>query len=160
MIAHQTAVMAYKIVNSRKPSYLAQKLQVVQQDRELRGNPRMINLPGYKLGISREGFLYRAASLLNMMDEKLRQEPKLETFKSEAKNWVKSKITVKPARNLTARDHVPTNRVRVTANQTPNTITNFVHPVLNTNTQNQAATPATRQPFLEQYFPSLGPADD
>jgi hypothetical protein len=95
-----------------------------------------------------------------MMDEKLRKEPKLETFKSEAKNCVKSNINVKPARNLTPRDYVPTNRVRVTANQTPNTITNYFHPVLNTNTHNQAARPATRQTFLEQYFPSLCPDDD
>ena len=120
----------------------------------------MINFPRYKLGISREGFLYRAASLLNMMDEKLRQEPKLEIFKSEAKKWVKGNITVKPARNQTPRDHLPTNRVRVRANQTPNIITNYFHTVLHPNTQNQASRPATRQTFLEQYFPSLGPNDD
>ena len=156
MIAHQTAVMAYKIVKSKKPSYLAHRLQVRQPGIELRGNPRMITQPGYKLGISREGFLYRSATLLNMMDEKLREEPRLEIFKSESKKWVKKNIKVKPASNATFRDYVP--RVRNSANQAPNTITNYFHPVLNTSTnQDQVIRPATRQTFMEQFFPSLGP---
>ena len=158
MIAYQTSVMAYKIVNSKKPTYLAQRLQVVQPDIELRGNPRMVTQPGYKLGISREGFLYRSASLLNMMDEKLREEPKPENFKTEAKKWVKDNIKVKPASNPTLRDHVP--RARIPANQTPNIITNYFHPVVNTSTQDQAIRPATRQTLMEQFFPSMGPNND
>ena len=58
-----------------------------------------------------------AASLLYMMDKKLRQEPaKLETFKSEAKKWVKGNIQQKSSRNPSPRDQVP--RVGSTANQT------------------------------------------
>ena len=77
MIAHQTVVMAYKIINSKKPDYLARKLRLVDPGRDLRRTQGMIIPPAYSLGISSEGFLFRAATLMNMMDENLRREPSL-----------------------------------------------------------------------------------
>ena len=54
LIAYHTAVLEYKVVKSRKPSYMAQRLQIINSERDLRGNPRMITPPRYKLGISRD----------------------------------------------------------------------------------------------------------
>ena len=150
MIAHQTVVMAYKIINSKKPDYLARKLRLVDPGRDLRGTQGMIIPPAYSLGISREGFLFRAATLMNMMDENLRREPSLEKFKTDAKNWVKQNILIKPLPSQIFRDTIQVDRNQVEPiAAAPNLITRYFHPV-----QNQApqARQATRQTFLEQFF--------
>ena len=147
MIAHQTVVMAYKMIKSKKPDYLA---SIIELGRDMRKTPGMIIPPAYSLGICREGFLYRAATILNMMDENLRREPNLEKFKTGAKNWVKEHILIKPLPSQIFRDNIQVDRNHVEPIAAePNLITRYFQPV-----QNQApqARQATRQTFLDQFF--------
>ena len=119
LIAYQTAVMAYKITQSQKPQYLYQKLQVHKSVHNLRGRSDHLQHPRYKLSLSKESFLYRASTILNMMDVNLRTEPNLETFKFKAKQWVKDNIAIKPVkesnlvqRNPRRQDPNPQNQVQ------------------------------------------------
>ena len=63
---------------------------------QLRGRLGRIHPPKKKLYISKEGFLYRGACILNKLDDNLRNENKLEIFKSGMKKWVKRNINIKP----------------------------------------------------------------
>ena len=77
MIAYHSSVLAYKIINSGKPSYLAQRLQQRSEDKGLRGRLGSIQQVKKSLSISKEGFVYRGVSLMNKLDDNLRNEPKL-----------------------------------------------------------------------------------
>ena len=48
------------------------------------------------MGQSREGFVYRAISLFNMLEPRIRKESDFSQFKRETRTWVVSKIRVKP----------------------------------------------------------------
>ena len=50
----------------------------------------------YKLNQSREGFIYQAITLFNMLDQTLRQETNIRVFKKEARIWVEKNVSVKP----------------------------------------------------------------
>ena len=67
----------------------------------------MIAPPKYKLGILREGFLYRAATILNMMEENVRNETNIENFKLGAKDWVREHIQIKPTPSRRLGERVP-----------------------------------------------------
>ena len=96
MIAYQTAVTSFKIIQSKKPTYIADKLNEKSRSMHLRGREGGIHQPGYSLSISREGFIYRSASLFNMLDENLRNEEKLEKFKAGMRSLMKENILTKP----------------------------------------------------------------
>ena len=96
MIGYHTAILAYKIVKSGKPTYLATKLIQQKEGMELRGRLGRIHPAKKKLFISKEGFLYRGACILNKLDDNLRNESKLDNFKSGMKKWVKRNISIKP----------------------------------------------------------------
>ena len=96
MVAFQTAVGTYKIVKSGKPKYLATRLRVKQANLNTRHGAGTVVTPGYRLNIAREGFIYRGAQVYNKLDARLRSEPKLESFKTGLRKWVKNNIAVKP----------------------------------------------------------------
>lgn len=97
MIAYQSSVLAFKIVKSGKPEYLAKKLALRREGMPLRGGAGFIHPSSKKLSISKEGFLYRGACLMNKLDENIRKETKIDRFKTGAKNWVKKNIKIKPS---------------------------------------------------------------
>ena len=74
MIAYQSAVLAHKIINSGKPSYIADRMQRIEAGLDLRGSKGKIRLVKRKLAITKEGFIYRASVILNNVDEDLRNE--------------------------------------------------------------------------------------
>ena len=96
LIAYQTVVMAYKVMKTEKPVHLHQKLQSHRSGHSLRDRSEYMQQPSYKLSLSREGFLCRASNLMNMMNGTIRSEPELETFKVDAKNWIRENIAIKP----------------------------------------------------------------
>ena len=96
MIAYNSAVLTFKIVNSGKPKYLADKLLQRQEGSELRGRLGSIHMPKMNLSISKESFLYRGACLLNKLGDNLRNEKRLEIFKTGMKKWAKANIQTKP----------------------------------------------------------------
>ena len=97
MIAYHTALLAYKIVKEGKPSYLKDRLQKRSVGVNLREGRGSLVLKRKKIAITREGFICRGATLLNKLDEDLRNEENLVQFKSGLKRWVLENIPVKPA---------------------------------------------------------------
>ena len=96
MIAFQTAVHGFKIMKARKPSYITQRMQRKEIRLNLREDLGKLVVPRRKLGITREGFIFRAITLLNSLDEDLRNEDKLERFKVGLRKWVKMHIPTRP----------------------------------------------------------------
>ena len=96
LIAYHTALLAQKVVNVGKPSYLKDKFQVKNLGMNLRGNYGSIKQKNKKLAISREGFVYRGVTLLNKMSDELRTEEKLNKFKVGLRKWVIENIPAKP----------------------------------------------------------------
>ena len=96
MIAYQTIILTFKIIHTSKPKYLSDKLEFDERNYLLRDGSNKLKKVNYKLNQSREGFIYRAITLFNMLDQKLRQETNLRVFKSEARIWVEKDVRVKP----------------------------------------------------------------
>ena len=95
LIAYHTAVTAFKIMKSKKPSYIAAKLIRTQNTRNTR-EKTVVNLPKYKLSSSREGFIYRSAVLLNRIGENACYSSKITDFKRAARKWVLENVKIKP----------------------------------------------------------------
>ena len=96
MIAYQTAVSTFKIIKSGKPTYIAMKMKDRQLNMATRQGASTVSVPGYKLNIAREGFIYRGATIFNKLDVTIRTESKLSKFKLGVKKWVKKNIPIKP----------------------------------------------------------------
>ena len=158
LIAYQTATMAYKVVQSKKPEYLYKKIRIQNGGSTLRGRLGSIGQPSYSLSISRESLLYRAATILNKMDENLRCEPKLETFKKLAKKWVTDNIAIKPK---------PTDTIRIfpirsskskhldppnPPEPSQNSIRRYFQPLPKPQQQEPTLTPVMKQNIIRNYF--------
>ena len=89
-------IMTYMIIRSRKPTYLARKMKFRSNSSNLRERSGSVQQPNNSLSITKEGFVYRGITLMNMLDVSLRCEPKLENFKVGLREWVKENISVKP----------------------------------------------------------------
>jgi hypothetical protein len=77
-------------------TYLAEKMQSRSNQTNLSGS---VLQPKTSLSITKEGFVYRGITLINMLDVSLRCEAKLENFKVRLRYWVKKNISVKPKRS-------------------------------------------------------------
>ena len=96
-IAYQTLVLTHKIVNTKKPTYLATNLCPQSEvGILLRSHEGNVIQPNYRLNSSRSGFLYRAAKLFNCLPKEVKLQEKLGSFNYDARKWVKVNITVKP----------------------------------------------------------------
>ena len=118
MIAYHTALLAYKIIQTGKPRYLAQKLQKKNTGTSLRGNLGRLTIQRSKLTISREGFVQRAASILNNLDEVLRNEEKVKKFKVGLKKWVVKNIAIKPRSKFPTIENRAVSKVMTPVNTT------------------------------------------
>ena len=65
MIAYQTAVATYKIVQAGKPAYISSKMKMKQADLSSRQGTCTLIPPANKINIAREGFIYRGVTLYN-----------------------------------------------------------------------------------------------
>ena len=92
LIAYTSLVTAQKSIINQEPAYLANKLKCSNR------NANLILPPNYKLSVSRNGFFYRTAILLNNLpiDLQLRMDPK--EFKRRAKAWIMENIPAKPSK--------------------------------------------------------------
>ena len=88
--------MTHKIMKSQKPTYLAKKLQVRHDGRNLRGYSGGVQSSNHSISIVKEGFLYRGSTLVNMLPISLRVENDLDHFKAGLREWVKVNIAAKP----------------------------------------------------------------
>ena len=103
MIAQQTLVMIYKILQISKPAYLANKIKYDTNQHNLRTKGRSLKRANCKLNQSKEGFVNRAILLFNKLDEDVRNCESLDQFKQRAKIWVKKNVQIKPIRNQEAK---------------------------------------------------------
>ena len=98
MVAYHTLTMVHKVIQTGKPEYIANKLEVehgsVLERRAWGGTS--IKVPQYHLDISRAGFIYRGASLFNSQTRSIRDEKKTKVFKRSVKEWVKVNIGIRP----------------------------------------------------------------
>ena len=100
MVAYHTLTMVHKVIQTGKPEYIANKLEVVygtELERKACGGT-MIRVPRYNLEVSRAGFIYRGANLFNSLTLSIRQKKKTLVFKGSAKEWVKENIGIRPNR--------------------------------------------------------------
>ena len=63
---------------------------------DLRGNVGRVVMQNWKLVVSREGFIHRAALLFNSIDQELRNKGKIEKFKTGLMKWLLENISMKP----------------------------------------------------------------
>ena len=133
MIAFQTMVMTYKILKSRKPSYLANKMKVRNDNRNLRGYSGGVQASSQSLSIAKEGFVYRGMTLMNMLSIPLRCETKLDKFKVGLRDWVKDNIQAKPKAKFPntgrAAARPPPSPPSTTPEASLNLITHYFQPV-------------------------------
>ena len=92
--ALSTIKMTKKIMMTQKPTYLAQRLQT-PLDRGTRSGETLAQ-EKTRLGLAREGFVYRGTKLYNLLPHSMKQESIMISFKRQAKIWVKENIPVKP----------------------------------------------------------------
>jgi hypothetical protein len=92
--AQRTLVMLKKIILNKKPSYLADKLQI-RPAIGARSASTIAPLDA-SLGITRSSFMYRGVKLFNQLPEDLRKLGKISLFKNGLKTWIKENISVKP----------------------------------------------------------------
>ena len=95
MIGYQTLIMTYKILDSKKPVYLANRICKNQSMINLRSS-KYVNQPNYKLSLTNEGFIARGQALMNKLDASIRNEKSLLAFKFKTREWVKKFIPEKP----------------------------------------------------------------
>jgi hypothetical protein len=92
--ALRTLNLTKKIMLTQKPSYLAERF-MIPQDRGTRAG-EVLHRENLKLGLAREGFVYRGIKLFNLLPDDLKQETKMSSFKKIAKSWIKQNISVRP----------------------------------------------------------------
>ena len=93
--AKNTLVMMKKIMLSRKPKYLADRILPSQVDRITRSGTSLITIKT-SLNLRRSSFLYRGMKLYNQLPEPIRKIEKIDNFKEEVHVWVKLNVRVKP----------------------------------------------------------------
>ena len=76
--------------------YIANKIRSAEHKLNLRSSYGLVEKPSLKLNQSREGFIYRAITLYNKLDDEVKLCHNLNHFKNEARKWIKRNIPVKP----------------------------------------------------------------
>ena len=95
--AQKTIILTKKILLSRKPSYLSEKL-TSRSSTTTRSGISLFPLQA-SLTLSREGFLYRGTKLFNMLPEETKKENKMSRFKKETTSWVRGAFKIKNWQN-------------------------------------------------------------
>ena len=122
--------MASRITKSKKPDYLSHRFQERQRGEGLRGRSGYLLQPSLSLTISREGFVNRAITLMNMLDESVKNESNPEVFRKRVYEWVKKNIDIKPKnrfQTLPRRQHHLVEPVLYQETNHPNLITRYFH---------------------------------
>ena len=97
IIAFHTLVTIHKVLISNKPTYLAERLPLVDQERALRSNSsHLIAFPNYRLDVGRAGFVYRGGRLFNSLPKILREEKNPTSFKNKVREWVTKNVVIRP----------------------------------------------------------------
>ena len=96
MIAYQTLIMTFKILQTSMPKYLSSKIKFDVKTRPSRRGKLELTRSNYKLNQCKEGFVNRAISLYNNLDDQVKTSENLNMFKTEVRKWIKKNIRAKP----------------------------------------------------------------
>ena len=102
MIAFQTIVATKRVIDKKKPKYLAERLQTTENNQRnilTNQNCNTILPVNRNLSVSRDGFTYQAYKLFNKLPANVRSERKLTKFKKLTRDWIKKNID--PKRGIT-----------------------------------------------------------
>ena len=101
LIAFHSLIVTFKILQSKKPAYLAKKIYLKIPDPE--NNDHILPLRQSNtipvlgnMSISRSGFCHRSAKLFNLLPFQLRSCNAGQKFKREVQKWVKQHVSIKP----------------------------------------------------------------
>ena len=97
-VAFSTLLLVHKIVQNKKPKYLAEKLKLkVPQNGQIFPHRKINTISTIEtLSISRGAFVYRGSQLFNNLPQDLRCTDNHKIFKKKTKEWVKENVAIKP----------------------------------------------------------------
>ena len=98
LIALHTLLQVHKVVLKKKPEYIFDQFSLkLPENARIFPHRQEFTIPiNTKLSISRSSFLTRGARLWNRLPLQLRKCNKTDSFKHQAKKWVKNHISIKP----------------------------------------------------------------
>ena len=98
LTAYHTIMIVHRVINSGYPKYLFDKLKLKQPGDRIFPHRQLntIQVPNVNLTLSRGGFIYRGATLWNLLPATLRSETKQSKFKSHLKKWIRTNISPRP----------------------------------------------------------------
>ena len=98
LVAYHTVMTVFKVLNSDKPAYICSKLELRRpQNDEVfpQRQKNTITVKNCRLSLSRGGFIYRGSKLFNSLPLNMRIEPKISSFRSKLKKWVRENVNIK-----------------------------------------------------------------
>ena len=99
LIAYQTFVQVFKVINNQKPYYISNKFKVRKLNQNQIFPHRQINTvftTKAKLSLSRGGFMFRGQTLWNLLPVSMRFCTNEKDFKKQVRQWVLNNIAIKP----------------------------------------------------------------
>ena len=98
LIALHTLLQVHKVVLKKKPEYISNQLSLkLPENGQIFPHRQEFTIPiNTKLTISRSSFVTRGARIWNRLPLQLRKSNKTDSFKHEAKKWVRNHISIKP----------------------------------------------------------------
>ena len=99
LTAYLTLTTTHKTISTGQPGYLAGKLKLRTNEGGGAFPHRQLNtieVPQVNLTLSRGGFVFRAATLWNMLPSHMRAGMKTTSFKTALHSWIRSNIRPKP----------------------------------------------------------------
>ena len=97
LVAYNLLVQTFKIKETQEPTYHHRRLFGREGDYQLEtrsmtgGDPRI----DFRLSQGKCSFFYMASNLWNSIDPEMKTAPKLSSFKTKSKQWVKMNIPIK-----------------------------------------------------------------
>ena len=99
LTAFHTLTTVHRTISTGQPGYLASKFKLRSNERGGAFPHRQLNtveIPQVNLTLSRGGFVFRGATLWNMLPGHMRAGMKAPAFKTALREWVRRNIRPKP----------------------------------------------------------------
>ena len=96
LAAYHTLVTTFKVLLNKEPVYIFNNLSQNTNNFEITRAPTAFH-PRYKLSTTRQGFMYQAQKLYNLLPASISRSENPIIFKNAVKPWIKLNIPVMPA---------------------------------------------------------------
>ena len=98
LISFTTTMTTFKIKQSKKPIYLAQRLGFLDDSGQHSRRNQETILINFKLSTARQGFMYRAAKAWSCLPIQLKLEKNQQAFETGLRKWVLMNIQALPGK--------------------------------------------------------------